>query len=167
MNRRIVRVIGIVTVALVTGALGCSKSSESNKTTPLAPPAVGLNGFTFNEIYNCSQSPASGIPYCADRLSSDQVQFTKTSSNTYSVRDVPDTGFFYSGTLSGLQFTWTAVSPNGYTETGTWTFAADGLSFTGISHYVANDNSYSGDCNTTGAKAPAMPPAPAGIGACP
>jgi hypothetical protein len=165
MMRRVIRGLGTVAIAIVVGGTACSKNS--NKGTPLAPPAVELDGFTFNEIFSCSQSPASGIPFCADLLTSDQIHFTQTSSNTYNVRDVPDTGFFYSGTLSGLQFSWTAVSPAGYTETGTWTFAADGLSFSGISHYAANNNSYSGDCVTMGAKEPAVPPAPPAIGACP
>jgi hypothetical protein len=164
--RRVLRHLGPIAAVLVLAGSACTDSGN-NKPNPLAPPAVDVDGFTFNEIYNCSQTPAAGTPTCADQLATDQIQFTKTSSNTYNVRDVPDSGFYYSGTLSGLDFTWTATSPNGYTENGTWTFAADGLRFSGTSHYVANDNSYSGDCLTTGAKAPAMPPAPPGIGACP
>ncbi len=148
----------------LAGALGCSKS---DKATPLAPPSVELDGLVFNQIYSCSESPASGVPFCADHQVLTQLQFTKTSSNTYRVRNVPDTGLVYNGTLSGAVYTWNAVSPNGYTETGSWSFTSDGASFAGISHYIANDDSYSGDCSSTGARAPGLPPAPSPIGACP
>jgi hypothetical protein len=152
-------------LALLAGILGCSQKAD--KATPLAPPAVEVDGFVYNEIYTCSQTFGNGAPFCADNRSGGKIQFTKTGTGTYRVRDVPDTGFVYNGTLSGLVFAWTAISPDGYTENGTWTFSSDGLGFAGISHYIADDNSYNGDCSTTGAKDPALPPAPAPIGACP
>lgn len=154
----------VVALALFASLLACK---SNNKATPVAPPGVELDGFVFNEIFTCSQAFGSGTPFCADNQAPGQVRFAKTSPSTYQVRDVPDTGLVYNGTLGGLDFTWNAVSPDGYTETGTWTFSADGLGFSGTSHYIANDNSYSGDCNTTGAKLPAVPPAPSPIGACP
>ncbi len=79
------------------------------------------------------------------------ILFTSTAPGIYTGADVPDTGFVYNGTLSGTTFTWNAVSPLGYTETGIWTFSADGSTFSGSSHYVADPpGNYSGDCNETG-----------------
>jgi len=158
------RSLRFAALLLVASALACN---DSHKASPTTPPAVELDGFIFNEAYTCSQAFGSDAPFCADNQATGQIQFTKTGSGTYQVRDVPDSGFIYNGTLSGLTFTWTAVSPNGYTESGTWTFAADGQSFAGTSHYVADDQAYTGDCNATGARAPATPPAPGPIGACP
>ncbi len=157
------RIGTLVAVALLAGLPACSKN---NKSTPLAPPAVELDGLVFNEILTCNQTPATGGTFCADNQVPAQLKFTKTSSNTYRIHDVPDTGVVFNGTLSGLEFTWNAANPLGYTETGTWTFASDGASFAGISHYVANDDSYSGDCSATGAKDPARPPAPTPVSPC-
>lgn len=157
-----------VIMLLCVSLLAASGCGSSNKSTVAPPPGVDLDGFVFNEVYSCSQTPAGGPPaFCADDQAADTIQFFKTGSNTYQVRDVPDTGFLYTGTLAGLVFSWNATSPNGYTESGTWTFTASGESFSGSSHYVANDNSYSGNCTTNGAKAPATPPAAPPIGTCP
>ena len=130
--------------------------------SPLAP-----DGLTYTERYKCSQA-FTGMPaFCADADVSDDIQFTQTGPSSYTARDVPDTGYLYTGTVSGRVLTWTATSPNGYSESGTWTFSADGSTFTGTSHYLANDNSYAGDCAETGARTPATPAPPPAIGACP
>ena len=154
--------------ALAIALLMCACTSNSNKTL-LSPgkSSLALDGLVYNQRFNCSQSFTGGAPFCADQDVSDQIQFTKTGTNTYQARDVPDNGYLYTGSTSGITFTWTGTSPNGYTETGTWTFSADGATFSGTSHYVANDNSYAGDCASTGARAPATPATPAAVGVCP
>jgi len=163
------RLAVLISVALLTQA-SCSPQSPN----PVAftrflqvQTVLDLDGLIYVERYNCSQA-FTGMPeFCADADVSDTLQFTRTGANTYTVRDVPDTGFLYSGTLAGLTFTWTATSPNGYSESGTWRFVSDASTFAGTSHYVANDNSYAGDCTQTGARSPATPAAPPPIGSCP
>lgn len=140
--------------------------SSGNKSTVAPPGAVDINGFMYTEIYTCNESRPGSPTVCADNQASDVIQFTATGASTYEGRDVPDTGFTYNGTMSGLVLTWTAVSPDGYTESGTWTFSADGSTFSGSSTYTANDRSYSGRCNTNGAKVPGMPSAPAPVAPC-
>lgn len=159
-----VQVAKLLCVALLA-ASGCSKS---NKSTTAPPPGIDLDGFVYNEVYSCSHTPSGGPgSFCSDDQATDTIQFAKTGASTYQVRDVPDTGFVYNGTLSGLVFSWNATSPDGYTESGTWIFSADAATFSGVSHDIANDNSYNGDCSTNGARAPATPaPAPP-IGTCP
>lgn len=146
--------------------LGLACGTSGNKATVAPPGAVDINGFTYTEIYTCNQTRSGSGTVCADNQVSDVIQFTSTGPNTYQGRDVPDTGFTYSGTMSGLVLTWSAVSPDGYTETGTWTFSADGSTFSGSSNYVADDGTYNGRCNTNGAKVPGVPPAPAPVSPC-
>ena len=110
--------------AILMAGFGCG--SNGNKTTVAPPGAVDINGFTFNEIFTCNETFTGAAPVCADNQVADVIQFTSTGASTYEGRDVPDTGFIYTGTMSGLVLRWTAVSPNGYTESGSWTFAADG-----------------------------------------
>lgn len=123
-------------------------------------------GKTYKEKYTCNEQ-FGGVPptTCPDLNVVDEIAFQSTGPDTFDVRDVPDLGFLMTGTMSGNTFVWSATSPNGYTETGTWTFSADFTSFSGSSHYVANDNSYAGDCNANGLQGstvPADPPLPSG-----
>lgn len=140
--------------------------SSANKSTVAPPGAVDINGFTYTEIYTCNETHTGSATVCADNQVSDVIEFTSTGASTYVGRDVPDTGFVYTATMSGLVLTWSAVSPDGYTETGTWTFSADGSTFSGSSNYVADDATYNGRCNTNGAKVPGVPPAPLPVAPC-
>jgi len=140
-------------VCLVVG-VGCSTSDDRHDTFSLAGK-VYSEKFTCNEVF--AGSPTLS---CPDLNDIDQIAFMQTSGNNYEVRDVPDSGFVMNGTMTGLTFQWTATSPNGYTETGTWTFSNGGGSFSGPSHYVADDASYSGDCHENGAIGIATPPDP-------
>jgi|CXWL01.1.fsa_nt_gi hypothetical protein len=159
------RIAGLGYGATVIVGLACSDGG--NKAMVAPPGAVDINGFTYNEIFTCNETFAGGTPICADNQAADVSQFTATGPSAFVGRDVPDTGFVYTGTMSGVILTWTAVSPNGYTESGAWTFSADGATFSGSSTYNANDASYSGRCNSTGARAPAVPAAPAAVAPCP
>ena len=143
---------------LATG-YGCG---GNNNTAPRPTPA----GKSYKEKYTCNEQ-FGGVPptTCPDLNVVDEIAFTSTGPDTFEVLDVPDSGFVLTGTFVGNDFSFTATSPNGYTETGTWTFSADRGSFSGSSHYVANDNSYAGDCNENGLKGstvPADPPLPTG-----
>ena len=113
-----------------------------------------------------SQAFTGQPEFCADLNVTDDIRFTETTADAFTVLDVPDSGFVLQGNLVGTVFTWTAVSPNGYTEAGSWTFTSDLSSFAGSSHYVADDGTYAGDCNETGVQS-GVPPDPPTIGACP
>jgi hypothetical protein len=123
-----------------------------------------FDGARFTEVYSCNESFGGGPLSCPDLNESDVLVFTSTGGDDYEVRDHPDMGYVYTGTLTGDDFAWTGVSPNGYTEVGTWTFDAARTEFSGSSVYTADDNSYAGDCNETGAASgtPPDPPAPTG-----
>jgi hypothetical protein len=126
-----------------------------------------LDGKIYNEKYTCNEQ-FGGVPpvTCPDLNEVDEINFVSTGPNTFEVRDVPDNGYVLTGTLSGSSFVWTAISPLGYHESGTWTFSASGDTFTGSSHYVADDNTYAGDCNENGllgaGTTPPDPPMPNG-----
>jgi hypothetical protein len=162
MPRGRVWAAGVLVVALAAG-LGCSNNTD----TLGSGNQFHVDGNSYNEIFTCSQQFTASPPFCADLNSSDTINFHLTGGGVYEVRDVPDTGFVYMGTFSGTVFTWTATSPDGYTEQGTWTFNMTATSFTGSSTYAANDGSYTGECNANGSIAPHTPPNPAPIGACP
>jgi len=152
-------VVWIVLAAAIATEYGCN---DNNPAAPRSTPG----GKSYTEKYTCNEE-FGGVPptTCPDLNVVDEIAFTATGTDTYEVRDVPDSGFLMTGTMAGDVFTWSATSPNGYTETGTWTFSSDHSSFSGSSHYVANDNSYAGDCNETGLQgttAPADPPSPPG-----
>jgi hypothetical protein len=143
-------------------AYGCGSS-----TTP--GPVFVLDGKTYTEKFTCNKTLTAGGPVtCPDLNATDVIQFQYVSGTTFVVHDVPDTGFLYTGTLSGMTFTWTATSApaDAYTESGSWTFEASGATFSGSSHYVADDGSFQGDCNVNGAigtaTVPPDPPSPAG-----
>ena len=147
--------------ALFAGAVlagfGCTDDDQ-------ADPFFELDGDTYSENFWCNKTFTGQPTTCPDPNRTDQVLFERTAPNTFEVRDVPDTGFLMVGSFSGFDFHWTATRPTGATKSGTWTFSSDGNSFAGPSHYVADDGSYSGDCNTNGdflGPAP-DPPAPAG-----
>ena len=156
------RAMGLAFVAALALGLGCDSSTE----TP--PPRFILDGKIYTEKFTCNETSAPGAPLtCPDLNQTDVIQFEYTGGTTFEVRNVPDTGFIYTGELVGMTFTWTATSPNGYTESGSWDFVSSGAEFTGSSHYVADaPGTYSGDCNTNGtlgtATVPADPPPPAG-----
>jgi hypothetical protein len=152
------------TAALGLG-YGCGGTDYNNGgsgSTPLA-----LDGKTYGEKYTCNEQ-FGGVPptTCPDLNEVDEIIFASTGPDTFEVRDVPDSGFVLTGTLSGNSFVWTATSPLGYTEAGTWTFASSGATFSGSSHYVANDLTYAGDCNENGSLGagtiPPNPPSPSG-----
>jgi hypothetical protein len=155
-------VVPMALVAALALACGCDSS-----TTP--SPVFVLDGKTYTEAFTCNRTPTGGGPVtCPDVNSTDVIQFQFVSGKTFVVHKVPDTGYVYTGNLTGMTFTWTAVSApaDAYTESGSWTFMADGASFSGSSHYVADDGSFQGDCNTNGAigitTTPPNPPSPAG-----
>ena len=151
-----------VLIAFVTAVLigqGCSTNDERHE-------AFDLGGKFFTEKFSCNETPTGQPTFCSDLNEVDQLQFERDGFNTFEVRNFPDTGFVIHGTLIGLAFHWNATSPNGYTESGTWTFSPGGGSFSGPSHFVANSGSYRGDCNTNGdiglLGTPPAPPLPAG-----
>jgi hypothetical protein len=142
-------VVGLVDV------LECQSCSVTTTTIPECPAAGALDGLVFNEKYTCVES---GV--CVDENVADKIKFHHLGGGKYEIRDVPDTGFVYQGTLACSTFEWQATSPGEYIETGTWEFTANMTAFSGRSEYEAIDHSYSGTCNETGAKAPANPPNP-------
>ena len=142
-------------------------SSTTTTTTSECPQPDVLDGRTYIEIYTCAESFQGSQPYCGDLNVSDSIRFTHVDGGDYEVRDVPDTGFVYTGTLTCRTFDWTALSPGEYTEAGTWTFSANLASFSGSSTYDALDQSYTGECNTTGAESPSTPPNPTPVPPCP
>jgi hypothetical protein len=142
-------------------------SATTTTTIPGCPAPDGLDGRSFNEIYTCIQSFGGDEPFCADSNEGDTILFTHIGGGSYEIRDVPDTGFLYEGTIGCTTFTWVAQYPGEYTEQGTGEFSSDLESFSGSSIYVADDFSYSGSCNETGAEAPATPPNPTPIAPCP
>lgn len=155
--RRIQCAVLIAFVAAVLVGYGCSRDDRHE--------LFDLDGKIYTEKFTCNKTFTGQSPVCPDFNETDQIQFQRTGSSTFVARNVPDTGFVIDGTLFGVAFHWSAASPNGYTESGTWTFSSSGGSFSGASHYVADDNSYSGDCNTNGLRGyntPPDPPAPAG-----
>ena len=146
----------IVFVAAVLVGYGCSNDERHE--------FLDLGGTIYTETFTCDQTLTGQPTFCAG-TETDRIQFERTGLNRYQVRNVPDTGFVINGTVFGLDFRWNATSTSGYTESGTWTFSPSGNTFSGPSHYVANDGSYSGDCNTNGdigLSTPPDPPPPAG-----
>jgi hypothetical protein len=121
---------------------------------------LDLDGKLFTETFSCNQAFTGQPAFCSDLNRTDQIQFARTGLNSYEVRNVPDTGFLIEGDVSGLVFFWGATSPNGYSENGTWTFSPGGASYSGPSHYLADDGTYSGDCYTNGARGLSTPPDP-------
>jgi hypothetical protein len=149
-------------------ACSCEACASSTTTTTIGdcPPADGLDDRTFNEIYTCSIAFGSEEPSCADLNVGDAIRFNHTGGGIYEVRDEPDTGFVYNGALDCTTFTWDAVDPGEYTESGVWQFSGNLVSFSGSSTYEAVDDSYTGECNATGREAPATPPNPTPVPAC-
>ena len=149
----------VVFVSAVLLGYGCSTHDERHE-------FFDLSGTFYTEKFTCNQTPTGQPTFCSDRDEVDQLQFERDGFNSYEVRNFPDTGFVIHGRLIGLSFQWNATSPNGYTESGSWTFSPSGGSFSGPSHYVANNGSYSGDCNTNGdiglLGTPPAPPFPPG-----
>jgi hypothetical protein len=152
----------LLVIGLAAGGAACGGDS------PTPGTLRDLDGLVFNHAYKCSQTdpPPKGA-WCADPSGMEKIVFKSSGANSYDVRDVPDHGFQMSGTVSGLTLTWTATSPNGYSEGGSWTFSADGSTFAGHSTYHALDLSYSGACEGTGAVDPGTPATPASVGECP
>lgn len=159
MNRVTTFVIGLFLVLLAVG-VGCGGSEPVNNNP------FRVNGKVYQEKYTCSQQFTAQAPFCADLNVVDTIRFDSTGSNHYEVRDLPDTGFLYTGTFTGQDFIWTATSPDGYHESGTWTFDAKGDVFSGSSTYTADDGTYTGECNTNGLLAPTTPADPPLLGAC-
>ena len=165
MMQRATPALVFVFVAVLGSAYGCGASNYSD---PETPQDFSLDGATYTEKYTCNETFTGQPVACVDLAVSDVVTFQSTGTYTYVGHDVPDTGFVYNGTLIGTLFNWSATSPDGYTETGTWAFSANGDSFSGASHYVADDLTYSGDCNETGVLGTVdVPPDPPLVAACP
>ncbi len=156
-------VLWIAFVAALGMGYGCSDGNRPGS----APAKIELDGKTYGEKYTCNEQ-FGGVPptTCPDLNEVDDIIFASTGPNTFEVRDVPDSGYVLTGTLSGTSFIWSATSPFGYSETGTWTFSTDGSTFTGSSRYVADDLTYAGDCNENGllgsGAIPPDPPLPTG-----
>jgi len=151
-------VILVFVAALVLG-VGCSQDERHE--------LFDLDGKLFTEKFTCNQTFTGQPPVCSDLNQVDQIEFHRIGFTTFEARNVPDTGFLIEGTLTGSTFVWDATSPNGYTESGTWAFTSSGNSFSGPSHYVADDLSYAGDCNTNGDRGLSTPPDPPLVAGCP
>jgi hypothetical protein len=151
--------LGIAFAAALGLGYGCGGNNSTS-------PPFTLGGKTYTEKYTCNQTFTGTPVTCPDVNLTDTLLFQSTGPNTFVVHDVPDTGFVYNGTMVGQDFNWTATSPDGYTESGTWVFSVGSVTFSGSSHYTANDGSYVGDCNTNGVigtgTAPPNPPPPSG-----
>ena len=150
----------IAFLAALAMGYGCGRADSPHQLS-------NLNGKTYTEKYTCNLTSSGSPTSCSDLNAIDHIIFHKTGTDTYEVRDVPDSGFIYNGTMVGDDFLWTATSPTGYTESGTWTFSARRDSFFGSSHYVADDASYDGDCNANGLLGSATPPDPPFPASCP
>jgi hypothetical protein len=80
------------------------------------------------------------------------------------IEDPPGTFLFSgSGTLCGDVFQWGAVSPDRFTETGTWTFFEEGDVFEKVSTYVGVGGEFGGECVGNGRRGGgAVNPGPCG-----
>ena len=157
-RRRLKGAAAALFAAAVLAGVGCSDDDDRHE-------FFELDEDIYTIKFSCNQTPTGQPTICSDFNESQQIQFELLSSNTYEARDVPDTGYVLTGSFSGFDFNWTATSPNGYTESGTWTFSSDGNTFSGPSHYEADNGAYVGDCNTNGDVGVGSvpdPPAPTG-----
>lgn len=145
-----------------------STSTTSTSTTTLAgcPPQDALDNVDLNEIYTCIQKFTGQSYFCSEQDEGDTIRFTHQGGGNYEGRDVPDSGFVYTASLSCTTLVWSAVSPNGYTETGTWEFSSDLSTFSGSSIYIATNNTFQGQCLETGAVSPATPADPPALPPC-
>lgn len=137
-------------------------STTSTTLDSCCPAANGLDNVQFNEVFTC-QEQAGGPIYCGEVGVEKNLLFQLKvggGGGEYEVRHQPDDGVLKTGILDGTTFTWTALAPGEYTESGVWKFSCDLQSFSGPSSYEALDQSYSGSCNITGAADPATPPDP-------
>jgi hypothetical protein len=138
----------LIDLRLVVGQSGPTNCPPCTTTTLACPAAGGLDKLVFQEKYDCVESGS-----CVDDDETDSIRFDHKGGGSYEVRDFPDTGFVYTGILSCTTFEWMADGGD-YTESGTWEFNTALTSFRGTSSYEAKDESYSGDCEATGAKSP-------------
>lgn len=97
-------------------------------------------------------NPADGTDYT----------FCETSGlGPLCIEDPPGTfKFSGSGTICGDTFTWTAISPGNFTESGTWTFADDGDTFMKESTYVSIGGPGGGNCVGSGRRGGGAAPPP-------
>jgi hypothetical protein len=155
-------------VELECPAVEPTTTTPSSTTTTLEGGCeAGLHNLVFNEKYTCTQTNEGGEPFCADQNEQDAIRFTHAGGGFYEVRDEPDTGFVYTGSLLDCTtFSWNASSPGEYSEGGVWQFSNDQTTFSGQSAYIADDLSYAGACNQTGARSPAIPPNPPPLDPC-
>jgi len=122
---------------------------------------------TFNQLENCSQTNSGQAAYCAFSQGALTIQLTDLGGGQWQAVTVPDSGYVAMGTMSNGSFTYSATSSAGYTEQGSWEFNAAGTAYSGNSTYVANDNSFTGQCHLSGAIVPNEPANAQPIGACP
>lgn len=154
MMMKVDRAFQIGFVAALALGYGCSST-----TTP--PPTFVLSGKSYIEKFSCNEQFGGPPLSCSDLNALDAINFQSLGGDNFEVRNVPDSGFVRTGTLTGNTFTWTATSLGGYTESGAWTFSESGGTFSGSSHYVADPpGNFSGDCNTNGFLGAGIPPDP-------
>jgi hypothetical protein len=122
---------------------------------------------TFNQLENCSQTNSGQGAQCVFAQGALQLQFTDLGGGQWQAVTVPDSGWVAVGPMSGGTFNYSATSSAGYSESGSIEFNAAGTAYSGSSSYVANDNSFTGQCRQSGAIVPNEPPNAPGIGACP
>jgi len=157
----------VETTSTTSTTTSTTTSSTTTTTSPACPQLDALDERTYVELYTCAESPQGGDPYCAHSNASASIRFTHVGSGDYQVRNVPDTGLLYNGTLACRTFEWNAVRPGEYTAIGTWAFSPDLSRFAGSSTYAALDASYAGECSTTGAESPTSPTNPTPVPPCP
>ena len=157
------------TKACLTGGLlvlssigiGCHNNNDDNGTR------FSVANKTYNQVENCSQTPSGSAAFCAQANTQTQLTFTNLGGGQWQAMNVPDSGFLAVGTFTGRTFTYTATSPTGFTETGTFIFNANGNQYSGSSTYTADNNAFTGECNFNGAVSPNVPSDATPIGACP
>jgi hypothetical protein len=145
-------------VGLAVAAAGCTSGGDDAGDDEV-DTGRDLDGVHFTEKYSCNETFVGQPAACSEIDAVDELAFV-ASGGGYEVRDVPDTGFVYTGSFRGDDFEWTATSPDGYTESGSWSFDDARTEFAGSSHYVAGDLTYEGDCNATGVEGVGTPPSP-------
>jgi hypothetical protein len=128
-------------------------------------PYFGIANTPYETHFTCSQTPTGGAAFCAHDDASKQIRFAYFTGIGWDIEDDANVTYDWLGGTGFME--WTATHPGGFTEEGAFTFSATGSQFIGTSTYTADDGSYTGECNYTGAVSPAVPPAPPAIGACP
>jgi hypothetical protein len=109
--------VPILSVLLLTGACGSGPTDPSTD--------LDLRG-TWTSTYTCNDS-------CTGRYNGSDTLLVSQTGNDISFVD--EFGNQFRGTLSGNVVTWSGGNGSTYTESGTWTVAADARSFTKSTSY--------------------------------